>query len=151
MPEDQNIEQTEWTSGTDPGYFPDGALPDPLRLHRYESLERVSCEDTSTENHPLLRIQRGRYAVEEYSARDDPDSPDLSASYRLMPHYVAYRVPYWPAVALTGVLPAASAMTAAVRWRRSRSRTSRGLCPRCSYDLRATPDRCPECGAAVSV
>jgi hypothetical protein len=52
-------------------------------------------------------------------------------------------VPYWFVVGLTAVAP--------VRWlllrtRRAR-RTRRGLCPACSYDLRATPGRCPECGA----
>lgn len=52
-------------------------------------------------------------------------------------------VPFW-FIAFISILPPA-------RWylgRRREGRTCRaGLCPGCGYDLRATPDRCPECGS----
>ncbi len=39
-------------------------------------------------------------------------------------------------------------------WRRRRIeslRKSRGLCPRCAYDLRGISDRCPECGTSSPI
>ena len=56
-------------------------------------------------------------------------------------------VPFWSLAALMLVLPAISAY----RWYRTRLRRLAGLCVSCGYDLQASIDRCPECGAAIVV
>jgi hypothetical protein len=47
-------------------------------------------------------------------------------------------IPYWFCVVFFGAVPLR------FLWRRKRGRPNR--CLGCGYDLRATPDRCPECG-----
>jgi 4-amino-4-deoxy-L-arabinose transferase-like glycosyltransferase len=55
--------------------------------------------------------------------------------------------PFWGIAAGTIVLPLAwTTLRLRSRIRRRRNKTS-GLCPTCGYDLRASPERCPECGA----
>jgi hypothetical protein len=55
--------------------------------------------------------------------------------------------PFWMPVVLFAVLPAVWIRLAYARWRR---RTDPGCCVICGYDLRATPERCPECGTVPS-
>ena len=55
-------------------------------------------------------------------------------------------VPLWPVILVAGVAP-----TLRLRaWRTRNRRAAIGLCPRCGYDLRATPEKCPECGTTVT-
>jgi hypothetical protein len=54
--------------------------------------------------------------------------------------------PCWALVLIFMPLPA----WWAIRAGRTIRRTWRHRCPTCGYDVRATPDRCPECGAVPS-
>ena len=61
---------------------------------------------------------------------------------RLMGKARYYEVPHWVLAGASGALPGLLVMRAF----RTRRRVRRRLCLSCGYDLRATPDRCPECG-----
>jgi hypothetical protein len=56
-------------------------------------------------------------------------------------------VAHWKAVVGTALLPLLTLGRFLRRTALDRSRNRLGLCPTCGYDLRATPDHCPECGS----
>jgi hypothetical protein len=53
-------------------------------------------------------------------------------------------VPMWAILLPTAILPVAWG------WRWRARRRGPGRCASCGYDLRATPDRCPECGTPAA-
>jgi hypothetical protein len=82
--------------------------------------------------------RRGDYGV--YWSPRTPIPFTAGSTYRLI------QVPLGPIAALFAL-----SATPAVAWnlrraRRRAGRRRRGLCPSCGYDLRGTPERCPECG-----
>jgi predicted amidophosphoribosyltransferase len=54
-------------------------------------------------------------------------------------------VPYWFIAVLALPLP----LIWVVRWRKRRRVAREGLCRVCGYGLRASVERCPECGTGI--
>jgi hypothetical protein len=84
---------------------------------------------------PDLVVTRGRFGFQYGVLNPTPRTRDYL-------HTVWLSGPLWPLVPCATLLP-----LLACRLRRRRIRARKlGRCLVCGYDLRATPDRCPECG-----
>jgi hypothetical protein len=75
-----------------------------------------------------------------YSSPMSRQHPGLGQSFTASPY--SFGIPCWFAMTTTAIAPSAAIFRALRRKKKIRE----GQCPVCGYDLRATPDRCPECG-----
>jgi hypothetical protein len=64
----------------------------------------------------------------------------------VVPPFWFVRIPEWFIALLMAILPAQWCGSWWISIRRARERLKRGLCRACGYDMRATPQKCPECG-----
>ena len=148
----KRVERGWWWAPAGPGYvavhISNGALSACAMV--------APAEFRQTLRQPVTPV-RIRPPDDVYYMMSDPPLPGTGwdfggAKYRSerfggIPTHIVYLPLVWV------VVPAALFATAPVVMRvRRRQRTRRaaraGRCPTCGYDLRATPNRCPECGTA---
>jgi hypothetical protein len=68
-----------------------------------------------------------------------------AVSRMILIRYWSLTCPLWLLAGVAGAWPGVST----ILWIRRRGKVAAGYCRRCGYDLRASPERCPECGEVV--
>jgi hypothetical protein len=71
-----------------------------------------------------------------------PDQTATILSRRLL-------IPRWSVIVIIALFAVPPVVRARSYWQRRRA-VREGHCAVCNYDLRASPERCPECGTAVA-
>ena len=114
---------SRWTLAADRGALRLWRTPsDPAAIYQPPRPKPVRDTTTPTTRHGLLGLMVERSGSPLDTLRVD--------------------VPFWMLLAVTATAP----IIRSVRALRRSTRRASHQCPNCGYDLRATPDRCPECG-----
>ena len=112
----------------------------------------LSLDDTVL-HYYSARVSRFGYGIRRWAFAgfirgDVPSSMgEVPLAYTFRDDY--WTVPYWILFLATFVVSSISARARYRQWI-ARSRSRRGECTSCGYDMRASPSRCPECGKSVA-
>lgn len=114
--------------------------------HESASLgQRLS--QTPVADRPTLEAEIGRVRAMSVANRNER-AASMARPASTTP-LEAYATPYFAVAGGAGLLPVLSLALTARSARRKRSRRRNDLCASCGHDLRATPNRYPECGSAA--
>ena len=140
-----------------------------LWVRSYWRVDNISCSVWN--GHAYVPTRSGRGVVElavirwptpytypyKWASFSEPMSPVLASYLPSQPTFGFWTETFngpearhivisdWLLVIVTGTLPTFWLW----HWLRNRQRNRVGRCSTCGYDLRASPDRCPECGTPV--
>ena len=108
----------------------------------------------------VITISNGRYTtgrewsapgIAKWHAWDWNESHSADGSLLFLRYSRMVEFSVWiPGALLVLVAWPAIRASAVTGWRLAFRRHKPGMCPNCGYDLRATPERCPECGRVVT-
>src|SRR4051794_16906311 len=123
--------------------------PDPARAIEFKGhnpeLSEPGFSQTRPCGYPYMRDHRGwgRFGFGLFWGDRPTSYGEYDRTVR-NDHFIV--LPDWFVASMCAMLPVWQ-VASSVRSRRVAAARRAGLCVACGYDLRATPDRCPECGA----
>ena len=116
-------------------------VDDPERPVSAEALLEADRRETFTVQESMQPVPGTAYVWPGHLYGDPNPMPPKSDPRWWRDNYDAWVVPHRVLASVTAALP--------LLWL-VRARRARGLCPACGYDLRASPDRCLECGTIAT-
>ena len=124
-------------------FKPGESYPDGLHQEHWNGSNALKTMEFNVDDPMGGEIAFAGFAITQQ--RHFPTTNVQTFSPTIVANHLAVVIPSWFLALLFGALPG----TVAFRWMRGIRRRGEGFCSVCGYDLRATTDRCPECGTAI--